>query len=63
MTGMVKDIVFLLLDTALLTSGFMLEDPTTNAERIHWMIIFFFSFGGRFRCQIVVDPRKNIVIR
>lgn len=34
----VKDLVFLLFDTSLLTSGFQLEDPSAYADRIHRMV-------------------------
>jgi len=34
----IKDLVMLMFETSLLSSGFSLEDPTTHANRIHRMI-------------------------
>lgn len=41
----IKDLIWLIFEIALLSSGFNLEEPTTFANRIHRMIKFALSLG------------------
>jgi len=52
----VKDLVYLLFDTSLLTSGFSLEDPSGYAERIHRMIKLGLSMDDADDTPIADEP-------
>jgi len=54
----VKDLVWLLFDTSLLTSGFSLDDPAGYAERIHRMIKLGLSIDDTDDTPIAVDTAE-----
>merc|ERR1712190_49864 len=51
----IKDLVWLIYDTAALTSGFSLQDPVTFASRIHKMI----KLGLSIEDDVEVDENQN----
>merc|ERR1712070_825614 len=51
----IKDLVWLIYDTAALTSGFSLQDPVTFASRIHKMI----KLGLSIEDDVEVDENNN----
>jgi len=52
----VKDLVWLLFDTSLLTSGFSLDDPSGYAERIHRMIKLGLSMDDTDDTPVADEP-------
>jgi molecular chaperone HtpG len=51
----IKDLVWLIYDTAALTSGFSLQDPVTFASRIHKMI----KLGLSIEDEVETDDNAN----
>jgi len=55
----VKDLVSLLFETALLSSGFSLEDPDTHATRIHRMVKLGLGIDADADAELSVEPSAD----
>jgi molecular chaperone HtpG len=52
----IKDIVWLLYDTALLSSGFSIDDPNTFAKRMHKMLLFGLQDDTSIPAETISTP-------